>query len=320
MLADPRDVKIFIREIIVPLQLQLPGIVPLIGFKPPDVGDSESGGAFLVSELMPNGCLDDIIGQRQKGKVPDKFGPTEFSKCIFGVAATMARVHRRRVIHRDLKPANIFLDDRFEPRIADFGLSRIVSNDVKMTMTVGTPLFMAPELFGDASDTYDVSVDVYAFTVLVHHMFGQSNDLDDGVPTRSPQQAMIRIMHGARLKKHKAIPDELWGVICNCWAANPKKRWSFSQVTEWLSASDVWVAPGTDIPALREYQERIGGAAPAELTRSMTPNGKGTLTVSVLASRGNTHFENVRAESDKVAERPSIRRYDFTRLKYKGRG
>jgi serine/threonine protein kinase len=60
-LAYQQDRKMFLREITVALQLRLPGVVPLLGFKLPSLGDSESGGAFLVSELMPNGCLDDAI-------------------------------------------------------------------------------------------------------------------------------------------------------------------------------------------------------------------------------------------------------------------
>jgi serine/threonine protein kinase len=98
-IANAKDHRSFIREIIVPLQLNLPGIVKLLGFCYPEVFDEENcprpRGGMVVTELMPNGSLSDVLDKWLSGKPPPGFGPTELSKCIFGVAATMAQVHMK---------------------------------------------------------------------------------------------------------------------------------------------------------------------------------------------------------------------------------
>jgi serine/threonine protein kinase len=170
--TQPKDQKSFIREIVVPLQLNLPGIVKLIGFSfpEPDTATTQGKRGVIITEVMPNGTLEAMIKAKHEGRPTPQFGATEFSKAIFGIASTMARVHKQSAIHRDLKPANVFLDDRWEVKIADFGLAKVVAAGVKMTMQIGSPLFMAPELFED-DDSYTFSVDVFAFGMIVFSIF-----------------------------------------------------------------------------------------------------------------------------------------------------
>jgi len=62
------------------------------------------------------------------------------------IARGMKYLHRRRsMIQRDLKPTNIMIDDHFNAKICDFGLSRYVENHARMTFC-GTPFYTAPEI------------------------------------------------------------------------------------------------------------------------------------------------------------------------------
>jgi serine/threonine protein kinase len=65
------------------------------------------------------------------------------------------------VLHRDLKSANILLDDSYNAKVADFGLSRLKAQERSMTGNCGTVQWMAPEIL--ANKTYAEPADVYSY-------------------------------------------------------------------------------------------------------------------------------------------------------------
>lgn len=71
----------------------------------------------------------------------------------------------------------------------------------QMTMAIGTPIAMAPELFMDGEECYTVSVDVYAYAFLLYKMFTTSLAFEGPKQPRSPQQYMVIISKGQRPKK-----------------------------------------------------------------------------------------------------------------------
>jgi serine/threonine protein kinase len=259
--ADLGEQRSFIREVSVPVRLDMPGIVKLIGFRFAEIPDprtphDDSTRARIVTEYMKHGTFASMTTDRHKGIVNPHFGPTEFSKVIFGVASVMAKVHQRKVIHRDLKAQNIFLDDHWEMKIADFGLSRVVSVGTQMTMSVGTPLYMAPELFND-DNHYDEKVDVYAYAIMLYQIFSAKVELTSG-PARTSQQLMMRIMAGVRFVKPEGISEPFWELIQKCWDRSPAKRPSFAAITAlMIKDPEKFVLPGTDMVKYKEYQKRI---------------------------------------------------------------
>ncbi|KAH9569083.1 hypothetical protein CY35_03G113400 [Sphagnum magellanicum] len=96
--------------------------------------------------------------------------PTRFHICV-GIARGLFYLHEELqpcIIHRDIKGPNILLDNNLNPKIADFGLARLFSNDQSHLFTqekVGTLGYMSPEYatFGELS----TKVDVYSFGVLL---------------------------------------------------------------------------------------------------------------------------------------------------------
>lgn len=282
-LDDKKEQTNILREITVPRILNLPGIVKLLGFRFPltDEGMTpdkllsinakdkynhtkyvDLTGAIIVTELMKNGSLDSYVKDYldSKGMKNEVLNPTVRTKILFGIAATMKQVHKRNVIHRDLKLENVFLDDNKEPRIADFGLAKVMVNKVDMTMVVGTPFYMAPEIFADGEETYTVSVDVYAFAFVMYKMFSNLVQFADLKAIRSPQQYLRKIEQGQRPLKPASIPEPYWELIQKCWDQNPSDRPTFEQITEYLRDDKYAINEfemTTDLDELHEYQSRI---------------------------------------------------------------
>ena len=70
-------------------------------------------------------------------------------------ASVLSDCHQKNVIHRDLNPRNMFISKDGSVRLLDFGIARMteMSDLTKTGVTLGTPEYMAPELF--ASNSYD---------------------------------------------------------------------------------------------------------------------------------------------------------------------
>lgn len=95
----------------------------------------------------------------------------------------LAHVHGHGIIHRDLKPDNIFIDMAKIPKIGDFGLAtsgqyqrtdkKLISNsqaDGDMTRSIGTALYVAPELRSNVTGHYTDKVDMYSMGIIFFEM------------------------------------------------------------------------------------------------------------------------------------------------------
>jgi serine/threonine protein kinase len=205
---------------------------------------------------------------------------TEFSKAIFGIASTMARAHQHSAVHGKLRSANVFLDDRWEPRIADFGLAKVVTSDVPMSMFMCSPVFMAPELYAD-DDGEMGPVDVYAFGIILYSIFTPQQVFNVGErPPRSPQQLMTKVVMGGRFARQPGIPDPFWDLITACWAHVPSDRPSFEEIVKLMLTTDDFVLEGTDMIRYDEYRERMKPPVQVEIT----PEGSAGLLMSRLAA------------------------------------
>jgi serine/threonine protein kinase len=87
------------------------------------------------------------------------------------VALAVHHAHENGVIHRDLKPPNILIDAKNEPHVTDFGLAKMVGENMSVSLTgagmvVGTPAYISPEQ-AQASRSIDRRTDVYALGVML---------------------------------------------------------------------------------------------------------------------------------------------------------
>ncbi|XP_029563336.1 5'-AMP-activated protein kinase catalytic subunit alpha-2 isoform X3 [Salmo trutta] len=95
---------------------------------------------FMVMEYVSGGELFDYICKH--GRVEDKEARRLFQQIISGVDYC----HRHMVVHRDLKPENVLLDHSKNAKIADFGLSNMMSDGEFLRTSCGSPNYAAPEV------------------------------------------------------------------------------------------------------------------------------------------------------------------------------
>ncbi|KAK3142901.1 hypothetical protein QOZ80_4BG0353780 [Eleusine coracana subsp. coracana] len=144
-------------------------LVKLIGFC------CEGDRRLLVYELMENGSLDAHLFQNH-GTILD--WDTRYH-IVLGVARGIAYLHHSCqdcIVHCDIKPENILLDKSFTPKVADFGMAKILGRDFSRAVTTmrGTIGYLAPEWISGTAITS--KVDVYSFgMVLFEIISGKRN-------------------------------------------------------------------------------------------------------------------------------------------------
>ena len=117
---------------------------------------------FIVMEYV-NESLNDYI------KTRNKLTEHSYAKIIYQVASGLKYLHEFGIIHRDIKPDNILMDSsdvEVKAKIADFGLSKILSPRENTSEGFGTIVFIAPEIL--LRKPYNNSVDIWSLGVMTY--------------------------------------------------------------------------------------------------------------------------------------------------------
>ena len=172
-----------------------PNVLPIIDA---DVYDDQ---VIIVSEYAPDGSMSKWL-QQHGGKAPSVEAAVEM---ISGVLAGLEHLHRREIIHRDLKPDNILLQND-TPRLADFGIARVLKTTFHSAAPSGTPVYMPPEAFdGKRSRQTDIwSAGVIFYQLLAGRLPFEGDDMVSLIASISTK---------APLPLPPAIPDELADIV-----------------------------------------------------------------------------------------------------------
>ncbi len=83
--------------------------------------------------------------------------------------------HNNGVIHRDIKDDNIFVSNKGEYKIGDFGVSKVLKDSSKAESLKGTPNFLAPEVYL-GKEGYTKSVDLYSLGIVLYRLLNYSRN------------------------------------------------------------------------------------------------------------------------------------------------
>jgi len=124
-------------------------------------------GPVMVMEYLPGGSLKDRLDDlRSRG---ERMALPEAARIVDALASALDYAHRRGAVHRDVKPANVLFDREGAPVLADFGIARILDDEIGLTQPgtiIGTPAYLSPEqaageIVSPASDLYSLGVVLY---------------------------------------------------------------------------------------------------------------------------------------------------------------
>jgi len=117
---------------------------------------------YILLELCQNQSMNELLKRRKR--------LTEFEvQCyVIQTIEALKYLHSNRIIHRDLKLGNMFLNDKMQVKLGDFGLAAKLEFDGEKKRTVcGTPNYIAPEIL-DGNIGHSYQVDVWSLGVIVY--------------------------------------------------------------------------------------------------------------------------------------------------------
>jgi serine/threonine protein kinase len=165
--------------------------------------------------------LEYINGQDLK---MESFAPDRtYLKTLWQIACGLVEIHQENIIHRDIKPQNMRMDADGIVKILDFGLARSSGIEAKTRNVIGTPGFMAPELWKTEEISFDQAIDVYAFGITALVLI--SKDIPRPLLEHPPQPLAPGALGG-----RAGIPDDVMNVIARCLSYEAVNRPPMSEV------------------------------------------------------------------------------------------
>jgi serine/threonine-protein kinase len=151
--------------------LSHPGIVTIY-----DIAE-EGGLAYIFMELVNGPALDKML---KAEKTPDK---ETLLSILRQVAAALDYAHKKGIVHRDIKPANIMVHEDGSAKVTDFGVAKIVSQQMTQAGTImGTPSYMSPEQV--QGGTISGRADQFSLAVIAYEVLtGEKPFTADYLPT-----------------------------------------------------------------------------------------------------------------------------------------
>ncbi|MCB9496898.1 MAG: serine/threonine protein kinase [Fibrobacteria bacterium] len=207
----------------------------------------------LVMELVDGPNFDSFL--RSRGPIPERTS----LMVAWHLSAALGAAHEAGILHRDIKPSNILVSSKGVLKISDLGLARPLSasslTDHRNIM--GTPLFMAPELFTQSSEP-DVRTDLYSLGVVLYQAMA-------GVPPFPGTTAQVIHGHLHKPPDLSPIPPGSRDILSRLLEKDPDRRPSTASeiremVCQRIQEIDGKSPPPTP-PASTTTEVRIGGSS-----------------------------------------------------------
>ena len=168
------------------------------------------------------GIVEEYLSGVDLTKVPTPKGAREFLQVAYPIARGISDIHEHGIIHRDIKRQNMKFDSEGCVKIFDFGLARANAIDANTVGAIGTPGYMAPELFlatAGGQVHFSKAVDTYAFaaTLLALNL----GKLPSPMRKMPPKLPCAEADFGGLSCQ---LPKEIGNILNSCMDIDPDRR------------------------------------------------------------------------------------------------
>jgi polo-like kinase 1 len=189
---------------------------------------------YLLIELCTNQTLSELVRRRKR--------LTEVEVQCYGmqIVEGLQYLHQHNVIHRDLKLGNLFLSERMELKLGDFGLAAKVEYDGERKRTIcGTPNYIAPEVL-DGKSGHSFEVDIWSLGVVLYTLLVGKPPFE----TSDVRTTYKRIkMNAYSFPEHLPLSSTAKSLITRILNSDPEKRPTLEDIR-----SHEFFCPGYTIP------------------------------------------------------------------------
>jgi serine/threonine protein kinase len=221
------DLEEFKKEIQFLTHLRHPNIVLFMG------ACTQPGKLAIVTEFLPRGDVHAVI---HVAKPPPLL---QILSMALDVAQGMNWLHLSKppIIHRDLKPTNLLVDEGWNVKICDFGLSawQLQKTLLDPGVAPGTPLWMSPEVL--KGRPLSEKADVYSFGIVLWEMLTGKEPFDEHDDYERFVTAVCD--KGERPEIPDSIHFSLAAMLRECWHDNQKVRPAFQDLIPRIEAAMV---------------------------------------------------------------------------------
>lgn len=181
----------------------------------------EKENIFVIMKLYQQG---DLLGILQRQVV----GTKNLIKIYSNIVDAVAYLHERGIAHLDIKPENIFIDENFNPVLADFGCCETEESRKRPYQPRGTIMYAAPEILDENIKDHrpmDIwSLGILMYLMITHHLPWKKGD---------DNEILQQVIKGD-IGPTDELPRTYMKIVTGCCKKNPKERLSIHELRDIL--------------------------------------------------------------------------------------
>lgn len=173
---------------------------------------------WLITELCAGGELFDYLVEKTR------FTESETRRLFGQICLGLGYVHREGVVHRDLKLENVLLDERCNPKLADFGFGREFEQRKLLDTFCGTTGYAAPEMLAGRKYLGE-EVDIWSLGIIFYTLLSGSLPFDD-----DDEDVMKSLIMAGKFNIPNFLSNEAQDLISKILQQDPKARPSIENI------------------------------------------------------------------------------------------